>query len=967
MSDKVHFKLPTRFVAQYAKKQVPWGFGVLSELVYYRTFSRIKPDGANEKWFETVRRVVEGTYSMQKRWILSQSLGWNEDRAQKSAAEMYDRMFHMKFLPPGRGLWAMGSAITEERGLYAALNNCAFVSTHDENDVAAPYCFLMDMSMLGVGVGFDTKGGDVRVHGPRGDYALYTIPDTREGWVHSVRLILESYLLRRDKVAFDYSLIRDAGEPIKGFGGIASGPVPLIELHSRLVGVLESRVGGALGARGVADIMNMIGACVVAGNVRRTAEICFGDPMDEEFLDLKNYTRNPDRANYGWTSNNSIFATVGMDYSAVAERTRLNGEPGYEWLNNARAYGRMAEAPDWKDYRASGGNPCTKSDAPLLTPLGIRKLGDVNIGDIIWSGGRWTKVVNKWCTGVKPVYKYTTRAGYFEGTETHRILQNGEKIEVGQADSIDIATGLAAIGYELDPQDIMDGIVFGDGTAGGRGKPVRLCVGSRDADYFESEIGGLLGSRYDGQEYRVTTTITHEELPKTYERRIPDRFKYGEPYKVLGFLRGLYSANGSICGGRITLKASSLRVIEDVQIMLSSIGISSYYTVNKPHDVEFRNGTYTCRESYDLNITTDKGLFTRLIGFVQGYKQDAAGELKPGSRHKTSYEIVSKEYLGDFEVYDITVDCPEHTYWCGGLLVSNCLEQTLENYELCCLVETFPDKHEHLEDYIRTLKFAYLYAKTVTLGSTHWTGTNRVMQRNRRIGTSMTGIAQFIARRGVNTLKNWCERGYGAIQGFDETYSNWFGIPRSIKTTSVKPSGTVSILAGATPGVHYPEARQYIRRVRLSVHSPLVQPLKDAGYVVEPAFGSEASTVVVEIPVNVGEVRTAAEVSIWEQMELAAFLQSYWADNQVSVTVTFDPETEGHQIERCLDFYQYRLKGVSFLPRIDYGAFPQMPYEAISASRYAEIVAGLKPLNLSVVGEEAEPDMYCDSEGCSVI
>lgn len=71
----------------------------------------------------------------------------------------YDRIFNMKFLPPGRGLWAMGSPITEDRQLYAALNNCAFVSTSNLRDgPARPFCFLMDAAMLGVGVGFDTAG-----------------------------------------------------------------------------------------------------------------------------------------------------------------------------------------------------------------------------------------------------------------------------------------------------------------------------------------------------------------------------------------------------------------------------------------------------------------------------------------------------------------------------------------------------------------------------------------------------------------------------------------------------------------------------------------------------------------------------------------------------------------------------------------------------------------------------------------
>ena len=146
------------------------------------------------------------------------------------------------------------------------------------------------------------------------------------------------------------------------------------------------------------------------------------------------------------------------------------------------------------------------------------------------------------------------------------------------------------------------------------------------------------------------------------------------------------------------------------------------------------------------------------------------------------------------------------------------------------LVETFPYNHDSLKDYKRTLKYAYLYAKTVTLGKTHWSETNRVMLRNRRIGCSVSGVAQFVTNRGLDKLKCWLNRGYDVIQDWDKQYSDWMAVPRSIKTTSVKPSGTVSLLVGATPGMHYPESRFYIRRMRLSKHSELIEPLKKANY-----------------------------------------------------------------------------------------------------------------------------------------
>lgn len=104
--------------------------------------------------------------------------------------------------------------------------------------------------------------------------------------------------------------------------------------------------------------MNLIGRCVVSGNIRRTAEIAFGEHDDQEFIDLKNYELNPERMPFGWVSNNSIFAQLGQDYSEISKRIIQNGEPGLCWLENMRAYSRMGDAPDYKDKLAAGGNPC---------------------------------------------------------------------------------------------------------------------------------------------------------------------------------------------------------------------------------------------------------------------------------------------------------------------------------------------------------------------------------------------------------------------------------------------------------------------------------------------------------------------------------------------------------------------------------------------------------------------------------
>ena len=264
------FVLNDSFIDTYKEKRPEFGFNGLGELVYLRTYSRLKEDGTNEKWYETIRRVVEGTYSMQKRHITSLNLGWDESQAQRSAEEMYSRMFAMKFLPPGRGLWAMGSDIINKKGLAASLNNCGFVSTKGINsNLSKPFTFLMDMSMLGVGIGFDTEGeGEVIIKRGNNTPQKFVIEDTREGWVESVRVLIESYN-GGSPVCFDYSQIRPAGVQLKTFGGLSSGPDPLIRLHSEIESVLDNNIDKAISITTIVDIMNLIGKCVVAGNIRR--------------------------------------------------------------------------------------------------------------------------------------------------------------------------------------------------------------------------------------------------------------------------------------------------------------------------------------------------------------------------------------------------------------------------------------------------------------------------------------------------------------------------------------------------------------------------------------------------------------------------------------------------------------------------------------------------------------------------
>lgn len=673
MSDVFSFRLLDDFIAKYKEVEPPFGFtdaggNSLGEITFIRTYSRVKEDGTKERWHEVCKRVIEGMYSVQKNHAKENRLPWNDNKAQKSAQEAFQRMFELKWTPPGRGMWTFGTAMTMEKKNSAALQNCAMVSTRDidRNDPGALFAWVMDALMLGIGVGFDTVGAEKEypIYAPTEPVSIYEIPDTREGWVESVRFLLNSFLRPNQNIQeFDYSLIRPLGAPIKGFGGVASGPQPLIDLHTRIRKVIGSRAGEKLDARAITDIINLIGTCVVSGNVRRSATLALGAPGDEDFINLKNAEVFPERNSFdpenpgwAWMSNNSIAATVGMDYKKYTDLIVDNGEPGFIWLDVARNYGRLKDPADGKDYRVMGFNPCA--------------------------------------------------------------------------------------------------------------------------------------------------------------------------------------------------------------------------------------------------------------------------------------------------------------------------EQPLESYELCTLVEVHLNRHESKEDFLKTLKFAYLYGKTVTLLPTHWQQTNGIMQRNRRIGTSLTGIASFADQKGLPAVREWMDEGYEKIRHYDHKYSEWLCVRESIRVTTVKPSGSVSILSGATPGVHWaPGGEYFLRAIRFGETDPMLHLFKAAGYKIEKDVVS-ANTQVVYFPVHSGHPRSEKDVTLFEKIALAATAQKYWSDNGVSVTLSFDKETESKHVAPALHMYEGQLKAVSFLP-MGNTVYPQQPYTQITKDEYAEYLGEIKKIDWSAIYDgvdnlEALGENYCTTDVCEV-
>lgn len=290
----------------------------------------------------------------------------------------------------------------------------------------------------------------------------------------------------------------------------------------------------------------------------------------------------------------------------------------------------------------------------------------------------------------------------------------------------------------------------------------------------------------------------------------------------------------------------------------------------------------------------------------------------------------------------------------------------------CNLSETFPPRCNDKEVFYKALKYATFYASTVSLLPTHRPETNAVIAKNRRIGVSISGVAQWASGcvpkdwgpMNYTKMTTFLRKGYKIVRTENTKLAEQAGVPASIRVTTIKPSGSISLLAGVTPGIHYPVSRYAIRRMRIGKDSPLVQPLIDAGIKHEDDTYSD-NTMVFEFVIDHGDVRPCKDVNPWEQFGLMAMLQRTYSDNCVSCTIYFDKEKETPEnIEEMLAMYIPVLKSVSMLPHAGHG-YAQAPYEPIDRETYMRRRNEYKLPNFrKVKGNVPEGSKYCNGDKC---
>jgi len=844
-----------------------------------------------------------------------------------------------KVLPSMRSLQFAGKPI---QLAPSRIFNCAYCPV-DHYKVFSEIMFLL---LGGTGVGFSVQYQHVEklpcIIKPT-KKRRFVVGDSIEGWADAINALIKSYMRGTSLPIFDFGDIRPKGAQLVTSGGKAPGPQPLETCLIRIKGILnEVNDHEQLNTLQIHDIVCHIADAVLAGGIRRAALISFFSFDDDSMISCKYgawWELNPQR---GRANNSAVILrhrVTQKDFMGLWKKIEQSGsgEPGFYFTNDS----------DWLS------NPCMSLDTKLLTPQGITSLRDISEGDVVWSGEKWTKVKRKWKTGNKKVFKYSTHNGYFLGTDNHEVYYLGQKVQVGKTEGIDTCLGPIPTTFKLYPTDVMDGLVLGDGTVHkASNNKVVLYIGDNDQDYHNSEISHLIKENKKGispKAWDVHTSITHEELPLTYNRTIPKRFLEGSVNKKLGFLKGLFSANGGIVAERVQFKTTSFTLVQQVQEMLSSVGIKSSININKEVSIEHYNGIYTSRESYNLCINNHCIMFKEMIGFIQDYKMNRT--VKDKQEKYNHSKIIKIEEIGQEDVYDITVEDEKHTFWTSGVLVSNCCEIALRPYQFCNLTTINAGSVVSQEDFNdRAKAAAFIGTLQASYTDFHYLRSQwkKTTEKDALVGISCTGIA---------SLSNSIDLTLGSQYILEENkrVAALIGINPAARTTCVKPEGTASLVLGTSSGIHAWHSEYYFRRMRFSNNENIAIFLNSKVPKICEPDKMIPNTTVVSIPVKAPNNSKTREETSLEFLERVQKWNLEWIKpghqngnntHNVSATVSVKAD-EWEVIGKWMWDNKKDYNGLSILPH-DGGTYIQAPFEEITKEEYETNLKIIKDANIVI-------------------
>lgn len=719
-----------------------------------------------------------------------------------------------------------------------------------------------------------------------------------------------------------------------------------------------------------------------------SAILVMGDPDDTEYLNAKRWDLG-NIPNYRAMSNNSVICN---DIHQLPEEFwqgyNGNGEPyGLINLQLAKTQGRLKDNGKYPDV-VEGFNPCLTADTLIMTLHGLREIKELlsKRFQTIVDGQEYSSTSNGfWHTGKRPVYKIKLENGMnIKATVNHRFMtRNGWKQVndlVVYQDSLLLCLGMGDYqwsGKGTEDDGYIVGFLMGNKTYYFSHIPMVSVLLSNNID--PNEFGPInkiqsiyrqykkknkqfifMGKDICYKKYNFSSFLFKEMAKKYNLFGDDDRihvYEKGSYEFTIGLLQGLFDSAGIIYHNihdnmSIRLWEEDLDVLISIQRLLLMVGILS-----------------TIIGEYELVIQGDVNLmrFKEKIGFLNNEKQLLLSQYQPlGFDENDPYsKIISVDFIGDDDVYDCTIE-KIHCFSANGILSHNCAEQGLANFETCCLSEIFLPNIQNYEQLKSVATTLYRICKHSLLLPCHHPETEKIVHENMRMGIGVSGILQSTPMQ-----LEWLDPLYEYLRQYDVEYSKKLGIPNSIKLTTVKPSGTLSLLGGCTPGIHPALYRYYIRRIRIASTNPLVELCRKHGYHVEYQVNFDGTfdtnTMVVEFPCKSAENAILSDdMSAIDQLEVMKKLQTEWSDNSISISC-YHTKEELPAIRQWLEKnYNQYVKTVSFILRYDSG-FRQMPYESITKEKYDELIQKVRPITSGeIMLDDTDMSMECPSGICPV-
>lgn len=976
--------------------ETPWG--EIGLITFKRTYARQLKNGGTEEFEDTVERELQALDKQLKLKLTAEE------------QEFYRYMrLSLKGSVAGRFMWQLGTRTVDKLGL-ASLQNCSFTVV---DDPVRPFTWAMDMLMLGSGVGYSIKKehvynlpklkGKIKIERFDDKSADFIVPDTREGWIKLLGKTLKAHFYSGQGFTYSTQLIRGKGAPISGFGGTASGPEDLCWGIEEISNILNNRSHKKLRPIDCLDIMNIIGRIVVAGNVRRSAQLAIGDSDDIEYLKAKRWDLGH-IPNWRNMSNNSVDCENIEELPTEFWDTYEQGEPyGLVNLRLSRLVGRLGET-QYADESVMGYNPSLRAGTKVWTIDGIKPIEELqdkeflvrNLnGDIVkascWlskpkaqlykiklSGGHeyYCTAEHKW-----PIF---TPQGWVKAETTELIP--GHLLPINKFNTISVGKlGSREDGFFI-------GWLYGDGGIHIRkdnNRPqLNLIVSKKDDESNVSEtllnkLNSLKSEtsnwaeRKGNKELSCSANSVFEWLDVfgvDYScKKLPSKI-WGECSEefIRGFVDGLFSSDGTVessyKSAKIMLSSSKTELIKEVSELLGFYGIKhgTHHIDSKLKDKVFDR--YTLSISSRENIEHFKAIFSLTVKHKQrNLDSISKTDIKPlwGS----VYKIESIE-LTDIEepVWDINVKDDTHCFQLSHVITGNCAEQSLADKETCCLAEIYLPNITSEKEMWDVAKMLYRVNKHSLALPCHLKDTEEIVHRNMRMGIGITGVMMSTPEQ-----LSWLDITYRKLRAYDEEYSKAMGWNPSIKLTTVKPSGSLSLLAGVTPGVHpSPAGPYYIRRIRMAADSNLVDVCRANGYPVEFQRNFDGtvdkSTVVVSFPCKIPEwVKVGKDVDVIDQLEMVKYMQTAWSDNSVSVTAYYKKEDIARIKEYLKENWRDSFKTLSFLLYYGHG-FDQAPYEEITKELYEDMVSKTTKITSFNVSEDdiSEKEIGCVGGHCPI-